>query len=148
MDSFIPEAKTNIDFSLYDALQVAFGKVIFIIRKSFEEVFKANFNKKLARKIEIEYVFHELNTVPKKYIHPESVKPWRTGHALLITKEVIKENFAVINADDFYSRHTSNAIAKQLIHTDQNSYDFSMLAYSLKNTLSANRSVSKGGNCL
>ncbi|TXD53535.1 MULTISPECIES: NDP-sugar synthase [unclassified Polaribacter] len=144
MDTFTPEGDTIIDFSLYDAIQAGFGKVVFIIRKSFEEEFKTLFNKKLAGKIEIAYVFQELDTVPEKYIDPERVKPWGTGHALLMTKEVVKENFAIINADDFYSRQAFDAIAEQLRNTDSNSYNFSMVAYSLKNTISENGYVSRG----
>jgi dTDP-glucose pyrophosphorylase len=144
MDTFTPEGDTIIDFSLFDAIQAGFGKVVFIIRKSFQAEFKAIFDKKLFGKVEIEYVYQELENVPEKYINPERVKPWGTGHALLMTKDVVKENFAIINADDFYSRQAFNAIAEQLRNTDKNSYDFSMVAYSLKNTVSDNGYVSRG----
>ena len=144
MDSFTPEGDTIIDFSLFDAVQAGFGKVVFIIRKSFEKEFKALFNKKLAGKVIIEYVFQELENVPSKFLNPERVKPWGTGHALLMTKDIVKENFAIINADDFYSRHAFDAMANQLRNTDENSYNFSMVAYSLKNTVSDNGYVSRG----
>lgn len=144
MDTFTNEGETIIDFSLYDAIQAGFGKVVFIIRKSFEVAFKAIFNKKLAGKIEVAYVFQELDIVPEKYIDPQRVKPWGTGHALLMTKDVVNENFAIINADDFYSRHAFYSIAEHLRNTDKNSYDFSMVAYSLKNTVSDNGYVSRG----
>ena len=144
MDSFTKEGDTIIDFSLYDAIEAGFGKVVFIIRKTFEKEFKAIYNTKLAGKIAVEYVFQELENVPEKYRNPERVKPWGTGHALLMTKDVIKENFAIINADDFYSRQAFIAIAEQLRNTDKNSYDFSMVAYSLKNTISENGYVSRG----
>ena len=144
MDSFTKEGDTIIYFSLYDAIEAGFGKVVFIIRKTFEKEFKAIYNTKLAGKIAVEYVFQELENVPEKYRNPERVKPWGTGHALLMTKDVIKENFAIINADDFYSRQAFIAIAEQLRNTDKNSYDFSMLAYSLKNTISENGYVSRG----
>lgn len=144
MDTFTLEGDTIIDFSLFDAIQAGFGKVVFIIRKNFESEFKAIFDKKLASKVEIEYVYQELDSVPEKYINPERVKPWGTGHALLMTKEVITENFAIINADDFYSRQAFDAIAEQLRNTDKNSYNFSMVAYSLKNTVSENGYVSRG----
>ena len=144
MDAFTPEGDTIIDFSLYDAIQAGFGKVVFIIRKSFEKEFKAIFNKKLSGKVEVEYVFQELDNVPEKYKNPERVKPWGTGHALLMTKDVVKENFAIINADDFYSRQAFDVIAEQLRNTDAKSYDFSMVAYSLKNTTSENGYVSRG----
>ena len=144
MDSFTKEGDTIIDFSLYDAIEAGFGKVVFIIRKTFEKEFKAIYNTKLAGKIAVEYVFQELENVPEKYRNPERVKPWGTGHALLMTKDVIKENFAIINADDFYSRQAFVAIAEQLRNTDKNSYAFSMVAYSLKNTISENGYVSRG----
>jgi len=144
MDSFTNEGDTIIDFSLFDAVEAGFGKVVFIIRKSFENEFKAIFNKKLAGKIAIEYVFQELDSVPEKYKNNQRVKPWGTGHALLMTKDVIKENFAIINADDFYSRQAFDVIAAQLKNTDKNSYNFSMVAYSLKNTISENGYVSRG----
>jgi dTDP-glucose pyrophosphorylase len=144
MDTFTPEGDTIIDFSLFDAVQAGFGKVVFIIRKSFESEFKAIFNKKLSGKVDVEYVFQELENVPEKYINPERVKPWGTGHALLMTKGIVKENFAIINADDFYSRQAFDAIAEQLRNTDENSYDFSLVAYSLKNTVSDNGYVSRG----
>lgn len=144
MDSFTPEGDTIIDFSLYDAIQAGFGKVVFIIRKEFKNTFKEIFDKKLAGKIEIEYVFQELDNIPEKYINPERVKPWGTGHALLMTKDVIKENFAIINADDFYSREAFTSIAEHLRNTDTNSRNYSMVAYSLKNTVSENGYVSRG----
>ena len=144
MDTFTPEGDTIIDFSLYDAIHAGFGKVVFIIRKRFEKEFKEIFNKKLEGKVEVEYVFQELENVPEKYKNSERVKPWGTGHALLMTKDVIKENFAIINADDFYSKQAFNVIAEQLRNTDEQSYDFSMVAYSLKNTVSDNGYVSRG----
>ncbi|QTE24015.1 nucleotidyltransferase family protein [Polaribacter cellanae] len=144
MDVFTPEGDTIIDFSLYDAIAAGFGKVVFIIRKSFQAEFKATFDKKLEGKVEVEYVYQELDNVPEKYVNPERIKPWGTGHALLMTKEVVKENFAIINADDFYSRQAFMAIAEQLRNTAKNSYNFSMIAYSLKNTISENGYVSRG----
>ncbi|MEO9570245.1 MAG: sugar phosphate nucleotidyltransferase [Polaribacter sp.] len=144
MDTFTPEGDTIIDFSLFDAIQAGFEKVVFIIRKSFENEFKMIFNKKLAGKVEVDYVYQELENVPKEYINKSRVKPWGTGHALLMTKDVIKGNFAIINADDFYSRKAFEVIAKQLKNTDTNSYNFSMVAYSLKNTVSENGYVSRG----
>ena len=144
IDSFTPQGDTIIDFSLYDALQAGFGKVVFIIRKSFEKEFKAVFNKKLAGKVEVTYVFQELEKIPHKFLNPKRVKPWGTGHALLMIKDIVKENFAIINADDFYSRQAFDVMAAQLKNTDKNSCNFSMVAYSLKNTVSDNGYVSRG----
>ena len=147
IDSFTPEGDTIIDFSLYDALQAGFGKFVFIIRKSFEKEFKDIFNKKLEGKAEIAYVFQELENVPEKYINPERTKPWGTGHALLMTKDVVKENFAIINGDDFYGKEAFEVMAKSLSKKDMNSYDFNTMAYLLKNTVSDHGYVSRG-ECL
>ena len=144
MDSFTPEGDTIIDFSLYDALQAGFDRFVFIIRKSFEKEFKAIFNKKLEGKAEVDYVFQELENVPDKYINPERVKPWGTAHALLMAKDTVKENFAIINADDFYSREAFVAMAKALMDTDKTSCNFKTMAYLLKNTVSDHGYVSRG----
>ena len=147
IDSFTPEGDTIIDFSLYDALQAGFGKFVFIIRKSFEKEFKEIFNKKLEGKAEIAYVFQELENVSEKYINPERTKPWGTGHALLMTKTAVKENFAIINGDDFYGKEAFEVMAKSLSKKDMNSYDFNTMAYLLKNTVSDHGYVSRG-ECL
>ena len=147
IDSFTPEGDTIIDFSLYDALQAGFGKFVFIIRKSFEKEFKEIFNKKLEGKAEIAYVFQELENVSEKYINPERTKPWGTGHALLMTKTAVKENFAIINGDDFYGKEAFEVMAKSLSKKDMNSYDFNTMAYLLKNTVSEHGYVSRG-ECL
>ena len=144
MDTFTPEGDTIIDFSLYDAIQAGFGKVVFIIRKSFEKEFKTIFNKKLAGKVEVEYVFQELENIPEKYVNPERVKPWGTGHALLMTKDVVKENFAIINGDDFYGKEAFEVMAKALMAKDKTSYAFNTMAYLLKNTVSEHGYVSRG----
>ena len=147
IDSFTAQGDTIIDFSVYDALQAGFGKFVFIIRKSFEKEFKEIFNKKLEGKAEIAYVFQELENVPEKYINPERTKPWGTGHALLMTKTAVKENFAIINGDDFYGKEAFEVMAKSLSKKDMNSYDFNTMAYLLKNTVSDHGYVSRG-ECL
>lgn len=144
IDSFTPEGDTIIDFSIYDALQAGFGKFVFIIRRSFEKEFKAIFNKKLEGKAEVAYVYQELENVPEQYINPERTKPWGTGHALLMAKDVIDENFAIINADDFYGREAFDVMAASLTKKDKSSYDFNTMAYLLKNTVSEYGFVSRG----
>lgn len=144
MDAFTPNGDTIIDFSLYDALRAGFGKFVFIIRKSFEKDFKEIFNKKLEGKAEVVYVYQELDSVPEKYINPERTKPWGTGHAVLMAKDVVHENFAVINADDFYGAEAFQVMAKSLMETDKESYDFNTMAYLLKNTVSEHGYVSRG----
>lgn len=144
IDSFTLEGDTIIDFSLYDALQAGFGKFVFIIRKSFEKEFKEIFNKKLEDKAEVDYVYQELENVPDKYINPERTKPWGTGHALLMAKDAVKENFAIINADDFYGKAAFEVMAKSLTEKNKESYDFNTMAYLLKNTVSDHGFVSRG----
>ncbi|MFB9058237.1 NDP-sugar synthase [Mariniflexile ostreae] len=144
MDAFTPEGDTIIDFSLYDALRAGFGKFVFIIRKSFEEDFKAIFNKKLKGRAEVAYVYQELDSVPDKYINSERTKPWGTGHALLMAKDAVTENFAIINADDFYGAEAFQVMAKSLAKKDKNSYNFNTMAYLLKNTVSDHGYVSRG----
>ncbi|WP_457611265.1 sugar phosphate nucleotidyltransferase [Lutibacter sp.] len=144
LDTFTPQGDTILDFSIYDAIQAGFGKVVFIIRKSIEKDFKAFFNKKLEGKIEVAYVYQELDNIPDKFKDNNREKPWGTGHALLMAKEVVKENFAVINADDFYGKEAFEVMAKSLKKMDKNSYNFNMMGYILKNTISNYGSVSRG----
>ena len=109
LDTFSEQGDTILDFSIYDAIRAGFGKVVFIIRKNIEADFKAFFDKKLEGKIEVEYVFQELENIPEKYRDNNREKPWGTCHALLMAKDVVKENFAVINADDFYGSEAFKA---------------------------------------
>lgn len=144
MDLITPQGDTIIDFSIYDALKAGFTKFVFVIRKSFENEFKEIFNKKLQGRAEIAYVYQELDSVPKDYINPDRTKPWGTGHAFLMAKGEVKENFAIINADDFYGQEAFETMAKYLMKTDKHSYNFSMIAYLLKNTVSDYGYVSRG----
>lgn len=144
LDTFTPQGDTILDFSIYDAIQAGFGKVVFIIRKSIEDDFKAFFNKKLEGKIEVEYVFQEIENIPDRFKDNNRQKPWGTGHALLMAKDVVKENFAVINADDFYGKEAFEVMAESLKKIDKNSTNFNMIGYVLKNTISEYGSVSRG----
>lgn len=144
LDKFTPEGDTIIDFSIYDALEAGFGKFVFIIRKSIEAEFRAEIEKKLRGKAKVEYVFQELDKIPEGYLNPERIKPWGTGHAMLMAKDCVKENFAIINADDFYGKEAFESMAEYLRSTDKESYDFSMMAYLLKNTISDYGFVSRG----
>ncbi len=144
LDTFSPQGDTILDFSIFDAIQAGFGKVVFIIRKEIEKDFKAFFDKKLEGKIAVEYVYQELDNIPEKYKNNHREKPWGTGHALLMAKDVVKENFAVINADDFYGREAFEVIAEALQKIDKDSNYFNMMGYVLKNTISEYGSVSRG----
>ncbi|MBK5209022.1 MAG: nucleotide-diphospho-sugar transferase [Flavobacteriaceae bacterium] len=144
LDTFSEQGDTILDFSIYDAIRAGFGKVVFIIRKNIEVDFKAFFNKKLAGKIDVEYVFQELENIPEKYRDNNREKPWGTGHALLMVKEVVKENFAVINADDFYGSEAFKVMADSLKEMNPESTDFNTMGYVLKNTISDYGYVSRG----
>ncbi len=144
LDTFSDQGDTILDFSIYDAIQAGFGKVVFIIREIIEADFKAFFNDKLEGKIEISYVFQEIDSIPERFQDNNREKPWGTGHALLMAKDVVKENFAVINADDFYGREAFEVNAEALRNIDKNSNDFNMMGYILKNTISDYGFVSRG----
>jgi len=144
LDTFSPQGDTILDFSIYDAIQAGFGKIVFIIRKSIEKDFKEFFHKKLEGKIKVVYVFQEIENIPEKFKDNNRQKPWGTGHALLMAKNAVKENFAVINADDFYGREAFIGTAEALKNTDKESCKFNMMGYILKNTISEFGSVSRG----
>lgn len=145
LDTMSDEGDTLIDFSLYDAIEAGFKKVVFIIRASFKNEFVAVYNKKLKGKIEVAYVCQELEDIPTGYsVHPERVKPWGTGHATLQVKGEVDGNFIVINGDDFYSAGAFRTIIKELDHLEEDSYNMCMVAYALRNTISENGYVSRG----
>lgn len=145
LDKVGPGGEAIIDYSIYDAIQAGFGKVVFVIRKSIEADFKDFIGKKLDGKIEVEYVFQELDKLPVGVsLNPERKKPYGTGHAVLMAKDVIKENFAVINADDFYGREAYETIAQHFEQLNTESNDNCMVGYNLKNTLSDHGYVSRG----
>jgi len=145
-DKIGPSGETIMDYSIYDAKRAGFGKVVFVIRKSFEDDFKNQVLSKYKGFIEVDYVFQELNKLPDGVTLPkEREKPWGTGHAVLVAKDKINEPFAVINADDFYGKDSFIAIASYLMAIDESvDNKFCMLAYKLKNTLSKHGSVSRG----
>ena len=105
IEGFGPSGETIMDYSIYDAIRAGFGKVVFIIRKDFADNFKAIFEPKLKGRIEIDYVYQQLDSLTNGYEIPASrTKPWGTAHAILCAKDAINEPFAVIKADDFYGR--------------------------------------------
>jgi len=139
-----PNGETILEYSIFDAIRAGFGKVVFVIRESFAADFKDRFESKLKGKIEIEYVYQEIHKLPDGFVLPEGrEKPWGTGHAILMAKEVINEPFAAINADDFYGAEAYKVIAEYLRNlTDPQKY--AMVGYQLNNTLSDFGSVSRG----
>ncbi|PSK83926.1 nucleotidyltransferase-like protein [Prolixibacter denitrificans] len=144
LDEVGPNGEAIIDYSLYDAIRAGFGKVVFVIREDFADEFKARFAPQLEGKIDVAYVYQALDKIPSVYdIHPERVKPWGTGHALLMAEPEVDAPMAVINADDFYGPQAYQEIASFLTSsTDKNEYG--MVGYQLDNTLSEFGSVSRG----
>ena len=142
--SFGPSGETIMDYSIYDAIQAGFKKVVFIIREDFAEKFKAIFEPKLKGKIETDYVYQHLNSYTENYsYHPDREKPWGTAHAVLCTKGVVNEPFAVINADDFYGKDAFEK-AYDFLMNRYNARHMALIGYELENTLSEHGSVSRG----
>lgn len=144
LDKLGPGGETIMDYSIFDALQAGFGKVVFIIRKSFEKEFSNIFVNKLQGKIDVELVFQELEHLPNGFTVPEGrEKPWGTGHAILAAKDAVVTPFAVINADDFYGAEAYQSMYDFLTsNVDANNY--AMCGYQLGNTLSDFGTVSRG----
>ena len=139
-----PNGEAIIDYTIYDAIRAGFGKVVFVIRESFAEAFCEKFDAKLKGKIDVEYVFQELDNLPNGFTLPEGrEKPWGTAHAILMAKDVIKEPFCALNADDFYGRNAYEVMAA-FLNTSRDNKEFSMVGYELNNTLSDYGSVSRG----
>ncbi len=124
-----------MDFSIFDAREAGFEKVIFIIKKAIEEEFKKNIGQRMEQHMKVEYVYQELDKLPHGFSVPEGrVKPWGTGHAILCCKGIIQEPFAVINADDYYGKQAFREIYRQLTtHEDQEKYQYAMVGYHLNN---------------
>jgi len=146
LDQVGPSGETIIDYSIYDAIRAGFGKLVFIIRKDIEEPFKATIGKRYEGKIAIEYAFQELNKLPSGFsVPPQRQKPWGTGHAVLCARDVIREPFAVINADDFYGANGYRLLADCLSQAkDTDKANYCMCGFILRNTLSDNGTVSRG----
>ena len=136
-----------IDYSIYDAIKEGFTKVVFIIKKENYDIFRETVGKRVEKYIEVEYVFQELDKLPSGYTVPEGrVKPWGTGHAILCCKDVVNENFAIINSDDFYGRDAFRVIGEFLRNNNNNDEvsEYAMAGYKVKNTLTDNGAVKRG----
>lgn len=129
-----------IDYSIYDAIKTGFKRVIFIIRKENFESFEESIGKRIKKYIEVLYVFQDIFNIPIKLENKNRIKPWGTGHALLSIKDVVKDKFVIINADDFYGR---DAFIKIFDYLKSNE-NYALVGYKLINTLSKNGSVSRG----
>jgi dTDP-glucose pyrophosphorylase len=145
LDGLGPNGETIMDYSVFDALRAGFGKVVFVIRKDFEEDFRRVVIAKYADKVPCEVCFQSLDKVPAGCAYnPERTKPWGTNHAVLMGKDVINEPFAVINADDFYGKESFEVLARFLEGVEGKKDHYCMVGYRVCNTLSEHGSVSRG----
>lgn len=137
-----PKGEAILDFSVYDAVKAGFTKVVFVIKHAIEKDFKEIVGSRIERKVKVEYVFQEIDKLPEGYTCPETrEKPWGTAHAILCCKDVVKEPFAVVNADDYYGR---SAFVKMAEFLKSDSDDYAMVGFRLMNTLTENGYVSRG----
>lgn len=142
-----PSGEIILDYSVYDAIEAGFQKVVFIIRKDIEEDFKAVIGHRLEKQIEVEYVLQDIDCLPPGFTKPEGrTKPWGTGQAVLSCRGVVKEPFAVINADDYYGKEAFRRIYHFLQNPSpvEKKYHFCMAGFELGNTLSENGGVTRG----
>ena len=150
IDQLGQEGETIIDYSIYDALQAGFNKIVFVIRKDIEDDFKEIIIKKFQDKIAVDYVLQEIDCLPEGFELPkERKKPWGTAHAILMAKNKINNFFAVINGDDFYGKSSFLVLANYMKTLSLNdTKSCSMVAYRLRNTLSEHGTVSRGICCV
>jgi dTDP-glucose pyrophosphorylase len=142
LDAIGPSGETIIDYSVYDAIKAGFTKVVFIIRKDFEQEFKSKITDKYEGQIQVEFAFQDLNDLPGEFTCPEDrEKPWGTGHAILSARNVINEPFVAINGDDFYGRESFKVVAD---YYRKGANSFSMVAFKLDKTLSSFGGVTRG----
>ena len=142
-----PSGEIILDYSVYDAIEAGFNKVIIIIRKDIEKEFKEVIGDRLGKHIEVEYVFQDMDALPEGYKKPEGrTKPWGTGHAILSCKGKISTPFVVINADDYYGKEGFQKIHEFLVNPTvaDTKYNFCMAGFHLGNTLSENGTVTRG----
>jgi dTDP-glucose pyrophosphorylase len=145
LDGLGPNGQTIMDYSIYDAIQAGFGKVVFVIRKDFEADFRSKILSKYEGHIPTAVVFQSLDKLPEGYTCPaDRTKPWGTNHAVMMAADVIKEPFAVINADDFYGRDAFEVIARELSRPHDKKGDYCMVGFRVGNTMTENGSVARG----
>ena len=145
LDPLGPNGETIMDYSIYDALRAGFGKVVFVIRKDFEEDFRNKILSKYQGHIPVDVVFQGIDKLPEGYSAPaDRTKPWGTNHAIMMGRDAISEPFAVINADDFYGRDAFRVIAEELQRPRDCKGDYCMVGFRVGNTMSESGSVSRG----
>ena len=138
-----PNGEFIIDYSIYDALEAGFNKIVFIIKEENFELFKDTVGKRIEDKVKVEYVFQKSGDLPSEYGIEEREKPWGTAHAIRAARDVINEPFAMINSDDFYGRDAYIKIAEFLGNNSKDK-EYGMVGYYLKNTLTSYGSVKRG----
>ena len=142
MEPIGPNGEVILDFSVYDAVKAGFTKVVFVIKHAIEADFKELVGKRIAKKVKVEYVFQEIDALPDGYTCPaDREKPWGTAHAILCCKDVVKEPFAVVNADDYYGKSAFTKVAEYLKSEPK---DYCMVGFRLINTLTENGTVARG----
>ena len=140
-----PNGEFIIDYSVYDAIKAGFNKIVFLIKRENYELFKETIGTRVEPYIKVEYAFQELNNLPSGYYLPsDRVKPLGTAHAVLCCRDLVKENFAMINSDDFYGRDAFIKAYDYLSKLDETSSDYGMIGYKVINTLTENGSVKRG----
>ena len=140
-----PCGEIIMDYSIYDAIEAGFNKVVFIIRKDIEEDFRRIIGERVEKHIEVEYVYQENDLTAYGHESPkERTKPWGTGHAVLSCKSAVKEPFVVINADDYYGKQAFKKVHDYLVETNNKSGNYCMAGFVLGNTLSENGTVKRG----
>ncbi|MCF0160835.1 MAG: nucleotidyltransferase, partial [Bacteroidaceae bacterium] len=146
LDGVGPHGETIMDYSIFDAIRAGFGKIVWVIRKDFEEQFRSQILSKYEGKVPCELCFQSINDLPEGFTCPEGrVKPWGTNHAVLMGKDIIKEPFAVINCDDFYGRNAFETIGKFLADLPEGSTNkYAMVGFRVCNTISENGTVARG----
>lgn len=147
LDAMGPSGEVVLDYSVFDAIRAGFGKVVFVIRREFEDQFRSQIGSKFGSRIQVEYAFQDLTDVPEGFSVPEGrTKPWGTAHAVLAAERVVNEPFLMINADDFYGQDAFAKIAANLTapRPQDGVSHYSMVGFYLKNTLSEHGSVSRG----
>ena len=143
LDPITDNGEFIIDFSVYDAVVSGFDKIVFVIKEENLDVFRETIGKRFEDKVKVEYAFQKLNDLPSGYTVPEGrIKPWGTAQAMLAARHIVKEPFAVINADDFYGRSAYNSLASHL--SDAEATQYCMVGYVLEKTLTENGTVSRG----
>ena len=147
MDPMGPNGETVLDYSVYDAIRAGFGRVVFIIREDFAEAFRQGVGSRFADVIEVDYAFQKLDDLPEGFAVPEGrSKPWGTAHAIRAARHLVKESFAVINADDFYGSDAYVRAAEFLNapRAENDKAHYAMIGYPLINTLSDHGDVNRG----